>query len=303
MPLFRSLREAVLRFFRGGDQDLMARVQMVQTVIGAFSITKTVLNLHGGIQFDPDDEDDDFDSFLPMMENLCGAMGIPPIGLNDYKSLLDLRRRAVITRGEITPADVEYAEALRNRYVNWVYDFFPGYQRTLEPGCAVLHLGGVAESERAQNDDDEPSLELPQSPRRDPSSPAMKPNPGARASMEDIDPDASHPKTSRPSGTIIANALGMWLICGGLMVLSPRFERPFQVIAVGVAVYTLIVGGLLFFQYRWSPELLLTFFILAAGWTTYFMVGKGFTALGIATLAYELYGIAMYRSMCREARR
>lgn len=289
MAVLRPVRELLRRLLGRGENEVAPKFRVIPVVISAFSITKTVLSLHGGVEFDPDDDDDDYDRFLPMMGELCERLEIPPLGLKDYQSLLDLWRRAVKTREDISPADVEYAEALRNRYNNWVYDFFPGFKRTLEPGNADLCFADVPGYASTPNE------------------PPAAVSPVSRTHGTSVAPNDGVPASSKrgakwPSGDVIANAVGMGVLGVGLLIRSPGFSQTFQLIAVAVAVFALATAGLLLVQFRRSPELLLTIYVVAVAWTTYFLIAKGFTGMRAGALACMLYGIATYRSICREIR-
>jgi hypothetical protein len=305
MRLWNSLRVRVLGYF---SNPLRNRLAIIQPAIGAFSITKTVLSLHGGIDIggnDGDDEEkqDDYAAFLPLMEQLCRDMDIPPVGLADYRELLELWQRDIGPRDAISYADVERARGLSARYVNWVYDFFPGFQRTLQPGHAILTLGS----------DDSDEGESIDAPRGEPgpggdggSAPVSG---GSVALPEQLRPppgdDSVQPSRRRKkprSVDVVLTAAAMWMFTVGLLWIRPGLPPGFQLVVAIAAVYTLIVGILIFVGFRWSPEMMLLFYLAAAGSTTYFMAINGIRVRSLATLAFELYGLWMYRDLHRQIR-
>jgi len=98
----------------------------LQSVLGACSITKTVLGAYDLIPPDPDDRDKDYRGNVEQMRALCDSLDVAPEGLADLERLLDILDRFVTQGRRVTSAQASEAVPLNRRYVAWVTATFLG---------------------------------------------------------------------------------------------------------------------------------------------------------------------------------
>ena len=98
----------------------------LQSVLGACSITKTVLGAYDLMPRDPDERDHDYRGDMERMRSLCESLDVAPKSLADLERLLDMLDRFVIQGRRFTSAQASEALPLNRRYVAWVTSTFFG---------------------------------------------------------------------------------------------------------------------------------------------------------------------------------
>jgi hypothetical protein len=96
----------------------------LQGVLGACSITKSVLQYNGYTDPDPDEKQNDYRADLTRMRELCSAKEIPQTRLADLEGLLDMMDQFVAQGRRATVAQERRAQSLNRDYVTWCASAF-----------------------------------------------------------------------------------------------------------------------------------------------------------------------------------
>lgn len=99
-------------------------IEFLQSVLGACSITKTVIQAYGLISPDPNELSKDYRADLDRMRQLCRESAVEPERLADLEALLDLFDRFVEQGRRVTMEQQTSAEKLNRSYVNWCEETF-----------------------------------------------------------------------------------------------------------------------------------------------------------------------------------
>ena len=96
----------------------------LQNVLGACSITKTVLQAHERIPPDPDERLTDYRGDLDRMVQLCRDLALTTERLSDLRSLIYLHDQFLLQDRRATAEQEALAETLNRSYVAWCLSEF-----------------------------------------------------------------------------------------------------------------------------------------------------------------------------------
>ena len=102
----------------------------LKAILGACSITKTVLGAYDRIPPDPDDRDDDYRADMAKMRVLCLDLDLEESGIESLEKLLDLRDLFVNQGRQASAAQAEFAGQLRDTYLDWIFANFTFLRRS-----------------------------------------------------------------------------------------------------------------------------------------------------------------------------
>jgi hypothetical protein len=117
------------------DDSLAPSRDFVLDVMGAFSITKTVLGVYGILP--PDSDDAEYGQWVVLLGQLCKDLQFSDSGVDDLAIIWQLREEWLAQGRRVSANQSSMAEKLNRKFGSWIVNTFPCFEQ-LPDGTARL---------------------------------------------------------------------------------------------------------------------------------------------------------------------